>query len=120
MAGSGWCGASRALQAVRPTPNDHVDGGSLVNHYQLRGRSITRLALVPAPRYTNAINDTATLETESEILEQVIQSDTVGLSPEAARALLGFRFNPAAVARMNELAEKNREGTIAPSWRCPA
>ena len=61
------------------------------------------------------MSDTATLETESEILEQVIQSDTAGLSPEAARALLGFRFNPAAVARMNELAEKNREGTIAPS-----
>ena len=31
--------------------------------------------------------------------------------------MLGFRFNPAAVARMNELAEKNREGTIAPSKR---
>jgi hypothetical protein len=83
----------------------------------LLGRSITRLSLVPAPRYTDAMSDTATLETESEILEQVIQSDTAGLSPEAARALLGFRFNPAAVARMNELAEKNREGTIAPSER---
>jgi hypothetical protein len=92
-------------------------GGSFVNHFQFRGRSITRLSLVPAPRYIEAMSDTATLETESEILEQVIQSDTAGLSPEAARALLGFRFNPAAVARMNELAEKNREGTIAPSER---
>ena len=92
-------------------------GGSFVNHYQVRGRSITRLSLVPAPRYTDAMSDTATLETESEILEQVIQSDTAALSPEAARALLGFRFNPAAVVRMSELAEKNREGTIAPSER---
>ena len=63
------------------------------------------------------MSDTATLETESEILEQVIQCDTGELSLEAARALLGFRFNTAAVARMNELAEKNREGTIAPSER---
>ena len=63
------------------------------------------------------MSDTATLETESEILEQVIQSDTAGLSPEAAQALLRFRFNTAAVARMNELAEKNREGTIAPAER---
>ena len=74
-------------------------------------------SLVPVRRYTDAMSDTATLETESKILEQVIQSDTVGLSPEAAQALLGFRFNTAAVARMNELAEKNREGTIAPSER---
>jgi hypothetical protein len=73
--------------------------------------------LVPAPRDIDATSDTATLETESDILLQVIQSDTAGLSPEAAQALLGFRFNTAAVARMNELAEKNREGTIAPSER---
>lgn len=63
------------------------------------------------------MSDSATLETESEILEQVIQSDSAALSPDAARALLGFRFNPAAVARMNELAEKNRKGAIAPSER---
>ena len=63
------------------------------------------------------MSDTAIVETESEILEQVIQSDTAGLSPEAARALLRFRFNSAAVARMNELAEKNRAGTIEPSER---
>jgi hypothetical protein len=63
------------------------------------------------------MSDTNTLETESEILEQVIQSDTAGLSPEAAQVLLQFRFNSGAVARMNELAEKNRAGTIEPSER---
>jgi hypothetical protein len=63
------------------------------------------------------MNETAALDTESEILEQVIESDTAGMSPEAAQALLRFRFNNAAVARMNELAEKNRQGTIAPSER---
>ena len=66
------------------------------------------------PSFTGLVT---TLETESEILEQVIQSDTAGLSPEAAQALLRFRFNTAAVARKNELAEKNREGTIAPAER---
>jgi hypothetical protein len=55
------------------------------------------------------------LDTESEILEQVIELDNAGMSPEAAQALLRFRFNADAVARMNELAEKNRQGTIAPS-----
>jgi hypothetical protein len=61
------------------------------------------------------MNEAATLDTETEILEQVIESDTAGMSPEAAQALLRFRFDAAAVARMNELAEKNRQGTIAPS-----
>ena len=63
------------------------------------------------------MGETTTQDTESEILEQVIDPDTAGMSPEAAQALLGFRFNTAAVARMNELAEKNRQGTIAPSER---
>ena len=61
------------------------------------------------------MSEIATLDTESEILEQVIESDT-GMSAEAAQALLRFRFNAAAVARMNELAEKNRE---APSRARP-
>jgi hypothetical protein len=57
----------------------------------------------------------ASPETETEILEQVIEPETAGMSPEAAQALLRFQFKTAAVARMNELAEKNRQGTIAPS-----
>jgi len=63
------------------------------------------------------MGETATLHTESEILEQLIESDSAGMSAEAARALLRFRFNSTALARMNELAEKNRQGTIAPSER---
>ncbi len=47
----------------------------------------------------------------------VIESGSAGMSPETAAALLRFRFNNAAAARMNELAEKNRQGTIAPSER---
>jgi hypothetical protein len=63
------------------------------------------------------MSETAMLETESEILEQVIESDSAGMTREAAQALLGFRFNTAAVVRMNELAEKNRNGAITPSER---
>ncbi len=63
------------------------------------------------------MSDTATLDTDSEILEQVMEPDNSGMSPEAARALLRFRFNAVALARMNELAEKNRKGTILPSER---
>ena len=67
-------------------------------------------------RYSGIMSETATLDTESEILEQVIESDT-GMSAEAAQALLRFQFNAAAVARMNELAEKNRQGAISPPER---
>jgi hypothetical protein len=63
------------------------------------------------------MTETATADTESEILEQVIESGSAGMSPEALQAMLRLRFDTAAVARMNELAEKNREGTIAPDER---
>ena len=63
------------------------------------------------------MSETAMLETESEILEQVMESDSAGMTREAAQVLLGFRFNTAAVARMNELAEKNRNGAITSSER---
>jgi hypothetical protein len=63
------------------------------------------------------MNDTTALASESEILDQVIELDTAGISPEAVRGLLRFHLNPDAVARINELAEKNRLGTIAPEER---
>lgn len=61
------------------------------------------------------MSEPAILDTESEILEQVIDPGSSGLSPEAAQALLRFRFNTVASARINELAEKNRRGTIQPA-----
>jgi hypothetical protein len=60
------------------------------------------------------MRDTATIDSESEILEHVIESGSAGMSREAAEAMLRLRFDTAAVARMNELADKNRRGTIAP------
>lgn len=44
-------------------------------------------------------------------------ADQPGLSPESARALLDLRFGPSAVSRMNELAEKNRLGTLTEAER---
>jgi hypothetical protein len=55
--------------------------------------------------------------TEAHILEQVVMSDRAGMSPESARAILDLRFDPSALSRMNELAEKNRRGTLTESER---
>ncbi len=55
--------------------------------------------------------------TEAHILEQVVMSDQAGMSPESARAILDLRFDPPALSRMNELAEKNRQGTLTESER---
>jgi hypothetical protein len=50
-------------------------------------------------------------------LEQVVMPDHPSLSPESARAILALRFDPPAVSRMNELAEKNRLGTLTEAER---
>lgn len=61
------------------------------------------------------MSELATIATETEILEQVIEPNATGMSAEAAKALLGFRFNESAIARINELAEKNRQGILTQS-----
>jgi hypothetical protein len=63
------------------------------------------------------MSELATITTETEILEQVVEPNGAGMSAEAAKVLLGFRFNESAVARINELAEKNRQGTLTPTER---
>jgi hypothetical protein len=55
--------------------------------------------------------------TEADILAQVIHPDQPGLPRELARAILDLRFDQAAVERMNELAEKNRQGTLTDAER---
>jgi hypothetical protein len=55
--------------------------------------------------------------TEADILEQLVTPLQPGLSPESARAILDLRFSPEAVSRMNELAEKNRQGTLTDGER---
>ena len=49
-----------------------------------------RLSSPADPGYIDAMSETTALDTESEILEQVIEPDTAGMSPEAAQALLRF------------------------------
>jgi hypothetical protein len=51
------------------------------------------------------------------ILKDVL--DLVGkcLTPDSARAVLDFKLNPIAQARLDELADKNTEGTITPEER---
>ncbi len=63
------------------------------------------------------MSEPATVTTETEILEQVIELSAPEMSAEAAKALPGFRFHESAVARINELAEKNRQGTLTPAER---
>ncbi len=55
--------------------------------------------------------------TEADILTQVINPDRPGLPTELARAILDLKFNPAALDRMNELAEKNRQGALTTTER---
>ena len=51
-------------------------------------------------------------ESEAAILKRVIQPDSGDISPEAARALLAFRFVDSDHARMAELSAKASEGTL--------
>jgi hypothetical protein len=58
--------------------------------------------------------------TETQILENVIMANRPGghgMSPELAHLILEFRFDPTAINRMNELAEKNRQGTLTETER---
>jgi hypothetical protein len=50
---------------------------------------------------------------EALIWARIIQPEKNGLTPNAARALLEFRFGERDKARMSELAEKNKEGRLS-------
>jgi len=51
------------------------------------------------------------------VLKEVL--DLVGncLTRESAKAVVDFRLNPATQARLDELADKNTEGTLTPEER---
>lgn len=55
--------------------------------------------------------------TEADVLDQLVTAEQPGFSKEAARALLSLRFSPAAVSRMDELAERNRQGALSEADR---
>jgi hypothetical protein len=50
--------------------------------------------------------------TEADILEEVVDIGQAGMPADLARAIVKLRFNQTAVRRMNELAEKNGQGTL--------
>jgi len=54
---------------------------------------------------------------EAAIWARLIDPESNGLSPEAARSLLAITFGAEDRARMNELAEKNRAGQLADEER---
>ncbi len=49
---------------------------------------------------------------ETDILARAIDSAPGRWTPEVATAFLGIKLSPADVVRMNELAEKARDGTL--------
>jgi hypothetical protein len=55
------------------------------------------------------------LISEAEILSQIVAPDQPGLPSEVARTILNLRFGPEALQRIEELAEKNRRGTLTPA-----
>ena len=55
--------------------------------------------------------------TEADILTAVVAPDRADLSAESARAILELRFQRPALERMNDLAEKNRDGALSEAER---
>jgi uncharacterized protein YnzC (UPF0291/DUF896 family) len=53
--------------------------------------------------------------TETAILSRLIESARGELAPEAARYILSLEFKQSDVRRMNELAEKARDGALSPA-----
>ena len=55
----------------------------------------------------------STAISEADILEHVVSPVTGGLAPEAARAILGLKFDKSATQRIRRLLQKNNRGTIS-------
>jgi hypothetical protein len=55
--------------------------------------------------------------TESDILSDVIAANRGDLSPAVAQSVLKWKFRAAAVRRINQLADRNRKGTITDAER---
>ena len=51
--------------------------------------------------------------TEAAILSRLIEPERSGIAPEAARYILTLEFKDSDHQRMNELAEKAREGLLS-------
>jgi uncharacterized protein YnzC (UPF0291/DUF896 family) len=61
--------------------------------------------------------DTQSTLTEADILNEVVEPSQPDLPKELAQAIVHLRFHGKAIARLNELAEKNRQGSITTEER---
>jgi len=52
--------------------------------------------------------------TETDILDEVIQSGEPSLSAEVARSILELQFSDDAVQRMQNLLDRNNQGVLTP------
>lgn len=60
---------------------------------------------------------TSNTVTEADILTDIVSPENGDLAPEAARALLTFKFSPAATKRIRLLLQKNNQGDISDNER---
>ena len=54
---------------------------------------------------------------EADILDEVLSRAFADLHPDAARSLLGFRFEPKTIKQIQKLLQKNNRGTISAEER---
>ena len=59
----------------------------------------------------------AAVLSEFDILSDVISPKRATLQPDVARTILEWKFSAKSVARMNQLAERNRSGKITADER---
>jgi hypothetical protein len=55
--------------------------------------------------------------TEAAILEKVVAPENGDMNPDAARAVLGFKFDSATTRQIRQLLQKNNRGTITTDER---
>jgi hypothetical protein len=55
--------------------------------------------------------------TEADILEKLVAPKEGDMDPDAARAVLGFKFDSATTKQIRQLLQKNNRGTITASER---
>ncbi len=60
------------------------------------------------------MHPTSLTPTDAAVFGRLVKPDRGDLSPAAAREILSLRFDEEDARRMNQLAEKAREGTLTP------
>jgi len=61
--------------------------------------------------------NTSTTYSDKDILKHIISPVNGGMTPDAARAVLDFRFDATATKLIRQLLQKNNRGTISAEER---